>query len=95
MDIKLEFVVVPVADVDRATDFCIRRVPAVRLPGPHPQRSSYGSFRSFRADHAAALGRAAAPHGEHETRTSAEDPNWPDWYADHMVRDQAGTNLPS
>ena len=39
--------------------------------------------------------RAAAAHGEHEKRTGQPDPNWPDWYADHIVREQAGTELPT
>jgi catechol 2,3-dioxygenase-like lactoylglutathione lyase family enzyme len=47
------------------------------------------------ADLASALRRAAAAHGEHEKRIGAADPNWPDWYADYMVREQAGTELPS
>jgi hypothetical protein len=34
-------------------------------------------------------------HGEHEKRTGQGDPDWPDWYADYMVRDQAGEELPS
>jgi len=96
-----------------------------RVPGPDPDRHSYGSFLSFsdpdgngwllqeittrlpgRVDPAAttfastedlagALRRAAAAHGEHEARIGAEDPDWPDWYADYMVREQAGTELPS
>ena len=44
---------------------------------------------------AAALRRAAAAHGEHETRTGAHDENWADWYADYIVREQAGKPLPS
>ncbi|MET4045716.1 VOC family protein [Bradyrhizobium sp. RT6a] len=44
---------------------------------------------------AAALGRAAAAHGEHEKRTGGHDENWADWYADHIVREQAGQPLPS
>ena len=45
---------------------------------------------------AAALRRAAAAHGEHEKRTGGKhDENWPDWYADYIVREQAGTPLPS
>ncbi|WP_448030627.1 VOC family protein [Bradyrhizobium liaoningense] len=47
------------------------------------------------ADLAAALRRAAAAHGEHETRTGGHDENWPDWYADHIVREQAGQPRPS
>jgi catechol 2,3-dioxygenase-like lactoylglutathione lyase family enzyme len=47
------------------------------------------------ADLAAALRRAAAAHGEHEKRTGGQrDENWPEWYADHLVREQAGTDPP-
>jgi hypothetical protein len=42
-----------------------------------------------------ALRRAAAAHGEHEKRTGEEDANWPDWYAEYMVREQAGEDLPT
>jgi catechol 2,3-dioxygenase-like lactoylglutathione lyase family enzyme len=96
-----------------------------RVPGPDPHRASYGSFLSFgdpdgngwvlqeitarlpgrvdpavttfgsTTDLAGALRRAAAAHGRHEARTGAADPDWPDWYADHMVREQAGAELPS
>jgi catechol 2,3-dioxygenase-like lactoylglutathione lyase family enzyme len=44
---------------------------------------------------ATALRRAAAAHGEHEKRTGGHDANWPDWYADYIVREQAGKELPS
>ncbi|WP_341487630.1 VOC family protein [Pararhizobium sp. A13] len=45
---------------------------------------------------AAALRRAAAAHGEHEKRTGGKhDENWPDWYADYIVKEQAGKPLPS
>jgi catechol 2,3-dioxygenase-like lactoylglutathione lyase family enzyme len=37
---------------------------------------------------AAALRRAAAAHGEHEKRIGHHDADWPDWYADYMVREQ-------
>ena len=44
---------------------------------------------------AAALRRASAAHGEHEKRTGGQhDVNWPDWYADYMVAEQAGKQLP-
>jgi catechol 2,3-dioxygenase-like lactoylglutathione lyase family enzyme len=36
-----------------------------------------------------------AAHDGHEGRIGAADPNWPDWYADYMVREQAGIELPS
>ena len=95
-----------------------------RVPGPAPERASYGSFLSFddpdgngwilqeittrlpgridpaattyasTADLAAAIRRASAVHKEHESRTGTQDPAWADWYADYMVREQAGTELP-
>jgi hypothetical protein len=43
---------------------------------------------------AAAMRRASAAHGEHEKRTGEADPNWPSWYADYMVAEQAGAELP-
>jgi catechol 2,3-dioxygenase-like lactoylglutathione lyase family enzyme len=45
-------------------------------------------------DLASAMRRAATAHGEHEKRSGAADPNWPDWYAAYMVAEQAGTELP-
>jgi catechol 2,3-dioxygenase-like lactoylglutathione lyase family enzyme len=62
-----------------------------RLPGRvEPAPTSFGSAGEL----AAALRRAAAAHGEHEKRIGAADPNWPDWYADYMVREQSGAELP-
>jgi catechol 2,3-dioxygenase-like lactoylglutathione lyase family enzyme len=46
------------------------------------------------ADLAAAFRRAAAAHGEHEKRTGVRDENWPDWYAEYIVAEQAGNELP-
>lgn len=43
----------------------------------------------------AALRRAATAHGEHETRTGVADANWPAWYAQFMVSEQHGSELPS
>jgi len=63
-----------------------------RLPGRiDPAATSFGSA----SDLASAMRRASAAHGEHEKRIGAADPNWPDWYADYMVREQAGEELPS
>jgi len=63
-----------------------------RLPGRvDPSATSFGSA----SDLSSALQRAAAAHGEHEKRTGEADPNWPDWYAEYMVREQAGAELPS
>jgi len=95
----------------------------VRVSGPHPERLSYGSFVSFKdpdgngwllqevtkrlagrvagdttyssvRDLAQAMTRAAMAHGKHEARTGKADPNWPDWYAEYMVREQSGEELP-
>ena len=47
------------------------------------------------ADLAAAFRRAEAAHGEHEKRTGQRDADWPSWYAEYMVREQAGQELPT
>jgi hypothetical protein len=44
---------------------------------------------------AQALQRAAQAHGKHEERTGREDPDWPAWYAEYMVREQTGEELPT
>ena len=63
-----------------------------RLPGRVDSAAT--SFASAN-DLASALRRASAAHGEHEERTGEADPNWPDWYAEYMVAEQAGEQLPS
>jgi catechol 2,3-dioxygenase-like lactoylglutathione lyase family enzyme len=47
------------------------------------------------AELANALRRAEAAHGEHEKRTGQRDADWPNWYAEYIVREQAGKPLPS
>ncbi|MBV8990940.1 MAG: VOC family protein [Solirubrobacterales bacterium] len=99
--------------------------PDARVAGAAPDGATYGSFASFSdpdgntwllqeittrlpgridpagtsfasaSDLSKALQRAAAAHGEHEARIGREDPDWPDWYAEYMVREQAGEELPS
>jgi catechol 2,3-dioxygenase-like lactoylglutathione lyase family enzyme len=101
------------------------RGPKGRIPGPDPDRPSYGSLATFsdpdgnvwllqqvtqrlpgrvsgdgtiftsHADLAAALRRAAIAHGEHERQTGVRDENWPDWYADYLVREQSGQKVPA
>jgi catechol 2,3-dioxygenase-like lactoylglutathione lyase family enzyme len=62
-----------------------------RLPGRvDPGLTSFGSA----SDLASALRRAADAHGKHEKRIGAADQNWPDWYAEYMVREQTGEELP-
>jgi catechol 2,3-dioxygenase-like lactoylglutathione lyase family enzyme len=46
-------------------------------------------------DLASALRRAEAAHGEHEKRTGVRDENWPAWYAEYMVKEQSGEELPT
>ncbi|MGN9805496.1 VOC family protein [Micromonospora sp. L32] len=62
-----------------------------RLPGRIEAAAT--SFASV-SDLASALRRAAAAHGEHEKRTGQVDPDWPDWYAEYMVNEQSGAELP-
>jgi catechol 2,3-dioxygenase-like lactoylglutathione lyase family enzyme len=62
-----------------------------RLPGRVD--SGVTSFSSS-SDLASALRRAAAAHGQHEKRIGQADANWPDWYAEYMVREQTGQELP-
>lgn len=94
-----------------------------RIAGPAPDHASYRSFAIFSdpdgnrwliqevttrlpgrvagnttftsaADLSKALQRAAFAHGEHEKRIGQADPTWPDWYAEYMVREQSGEELP-
>ena len=63
-----------------------------RLPGRIDTGvTSFGSS----SDLASAFRRAEAAHGEHEKRTGERDANWPDWYAQYMVAEQSGAELPT
>jgi catechol 2,3-dioxygenase-like lactoylglutathione lyase family enzyme len=62
-----------------------------RLPG----RVAAGTSFSSTGDLASALRRAADAHGAHEARTGQADADWPAWYADYLVREQAGAELPT
>jgi catechol 2,3-dioxygenase-like lactoylglutathione lyase family enzyme len=56
--------------------------------------SGVTSFASI-SDLASAFRRAEVAHGEHEKRTGGQrDENWPDWYAEYMVAEQSGEELP-
>lgn len=61
-----------------------------RLPGRVEGDTTFTSV----SDLAASLRRAAAAHGEHEKLTGEHDVNWPDWYAEYIVNEQAGKPLP-
>jgi catechol 2,3-dioxygenase-like lactoylglutathione lyase family enzyme len=62
-----------------------------RLPGRVEGDTTFNSSPEL----ASALRRAAAAHGEHEKRIGKHDDEWPDWYADYMVREQSGGPLPA
>jgi len=62
-----------------------------RLPGRVDGDTTFTSSTEL----ASALRRAAAAHGEHEKRIGRQDADWPDWYAEYIVREQAGQELPS
>jgi catechol 2,3-dioxygenase-like lactoylglutathione lyase family enzyme len=62
-----------------------------RLPG---RIDLAGTAFASAHDLASALRRAETAHGQHEKRTGQRDANWPDWYAEYMVAEQAGKELP-
>jgi hypothetical protein len=63
-----------------------------RLPGRIDSAAT--TFASTN-DLAAAFRRAEAAHGEHEKRMGGQrDANWPEWYAQYMAAEQAGSELP-
>lgn len=62
-----------------------------RLPGRvEPGPTSFASA----SDLVNALKRAALAHGQHEARIGQRDEEWPVWYAEYMVREQSGQELP-
>jgi catechol 2,3-dioxygenase-like lactoylglutathione lyase family enzyme len=63
-----------------------------RLPG---RVEAHDTTFTSPTELAGALRRAEAAHGEHEKRTGQRDADWPDWYAEYIVREQAGKPLPS
>jgi len=64
-----------------------------RLPGRIDSAAT--TFASAN-DLASAFRRAEAAHGQHEKRMRGQrDENWPDWYTEYMVAEQAGTELPT
>ena len=71
-------------------DWLVQEV-TTRLPGRTISvLAAYGSVAAL----ADALRRAEAAHGRHEKEIGHADPDWPDWYAQYMVSEQAGTPAP-
>jgi catechol 2,3-dioxygenase-like lactoylglutathione lyase family enzyme len=63
-----------------------------RLPG---RIDAVETAFASKAELERALRRAAIAHGEHEKRIGQHDENWPDWYAEYLVRERAGLEPPS
>jgi predicted enzyme related to lactoylglutathione lyase len=61
-----------------------------RLPGRVSGNTTFASEN----DLVEALKRAATAHGRHEATLKQADPDWPQWYAKYMVREQSGEKLP-
>ena len=62
-----------------------------RAPGRIDTETTFASV----ADLAGALRRAGVAHGKHEERNGGQyDENWADWYAEYIVREQSGEELP-
>lgn len=62
-----------------------------RLPGRVAGDTTFTSSDEL----ARALRRAEAAHGAYEKTLGHRDEEWPAWYAEYMVREQAGKPLPS
>ncbi|MFA5956836.1 VOC family protein [Hyphomicrobium sp.] len=60
-----------------------------RLPGRVDEELTFTTS----TDLAAALRRAAAAHGDHEKRIGHHDVDWPDWYAEYIIREHSGKPL--
>ncbi|MBP1886080.1 VOC family protein [Sinorhizobium mexicanum] len=95
------------------------------VSGRHPERGSYRSYATFSdpdgngwllqevterlpgrvdagattftsgAELASAFRRAEAAHGEYEKQLGHRDEDWPNWYAEYIVREQAGERQPA
>lgn len=63
-----------------------------RLPGRVDGNTTTYTSRN---DLANAMRRAESGHGEHEKRTGQRDADWPSWYAEYMIAEQAGKPLPT
>jgi catechol 2,3-dioxygenase-like lactoylglutathione lyase family enzyme len=92
IDMKLEVIVIPVSDVDRAKEFYGRirwRFNFDRSAGEDfrlVQFTPPGSWCSVQ------FGKNVTSAGE--KRIGQRDANWPDWYAAYMVAEQSGKTLP-
>ncbi|MGF6431212.1 VOC family protein [Bradyrhizobium elkanii] len=58
-----------------------------RLPGRVEGETTFASSNEL----ADALRRAAAAHGERDSRAGYSDVNWANWYVDYIIREQTGS----
>ena len=63
-----------------------------RLPGRIDPADDVVRVRKRPGERASACG--GRPRRAREARSGKRDANWPDWYAEYMVREQAGEELP-
>ncbi|HEX3804169.1 MAG TPA: VOC family protein [Solirubrobacteraceae bacterium] len=82
-DLELEVVVIPVSDMDRAKDFYVGL--GWRLD---PDVVTGEDFRVVQITPPGSQCSVIFGH-------NVANPDWPDWYAEYMVREQAGDELPS
>ena len=83
MDLKLEVVVIPVSDVDRAKEFYTKL-------GWSSMPTSLSITRC-----GARWRRAAAAHGGHEKRIGQAHEKLAHWYTAYMIVELAGKELPT
>jgi catechol 2,3-dioxygenase-like lactoylglutathione lyase family enzyme len=92
---KREVLVIPVSDVDHAKNFYANL--GWRLDADYDSGSDFRVIQFPPTGSACSVifGKnvtAAAPGSAQ--RIGQADPNWPDWYAEYMVREQSGEELP-
>jgi catechol 2,3-dioxygenase-like lactoylglutathione lyase family enzyme len=89
VDFKLEVVVLPVADVDRAKAFWTRLGfrEDVDYSGPDGFRVVHFTPPGSPASLLFGTGVTDAAPGKHEEEIGHADPEWPVWYATYMARE--------
>jgi catechol 2,3-dioxygenase-like lactoylglutathione lyase family enzyme len=98
---KLEVVVIPVSDVDRAKEFYSRlgwRLDADRSTGDDFRLIQFTPSGSGSSIQFGLNLTSAAPGSAQAMLLAVSDieaaRHWPDWYAEYMVREQSGQEFP-
>jgi len=98
VDMKLELIIIPVSDVDRAKRFYGSL--GWRLDAEFASDDGYLRRIHFTPPGSGCsvmFGKnvtAAAPGSAQGLYLIVSDNNWPDWYAEYLSREQAGKDLP-